>query len=163
MARRAFRSGPCFLAAVLIICVGCRSLDPPGIGRSDESGIRQSLESLNQVCAARDVAGFMALFDDSDAILFIGSDRGEVFAGRDAIAGFMKTLFGLPFVFSFDLSKPVIRRDGAFAWVFVDGAMSHIREDGKTSVMPYRFSIAMRKEAGAWRWTLFHGSVPGSE
>jgi len=57
----------------------------------------------------------MELFDDSDDILFVGSDKGEVFQGRKATADFMQALFNLPFVFSFDLKNTTVRQDGSVA------------------------------------------------
>ena len=109
----------------------------------------------------------MALFEDSDDILFVGSDAKEVFRGRAATSEFMKQLFGLPFTFSFDLANVTIEQNGNAAWAFVDGNMIHTRDKGSTAGkvtrMPYRFSIAMANNEGRWRWQLFHGSVPGAE
>ncbi len=152
--------GSALILAVVAIA-GCASTESADV--FNQPGIRANLESLNAVCATRDVAKFMALFEDNDDILFVGSAPGEVFRGRVAIAGFMTKLFALPFVFSFDMQHVDIQQHGRSAWVFVDGNMLHTRSDGQVSRMPYRFSIAMVKSGGAWRWQLFHGSVPGAE
>ena len=129
--------------------------------------IRSTLESLNAACAKRDIHAFMELFDDSDDILFVGSDKGEVFQGRKATADFMQALFNLPFVFSFDLKNTTVRQYRSVAWVFTDGNMIHSGDRGKSvgkvSTTPYRFSVTMIKKEGRWKWQLFHGSVPGAE
>ncbi len=132
-----------------------------------DAQIRATLSALNSACAARDVDAFLALFDPSDEILFVGSDKGEVFHGREAIRGFMKRLYGLPFVFAFDLEKVTVRQEGDHGWVFVDGNMIRTgdrgKAAGKTGTGPYRFSITMVKRDSGWKWQLFNGSVPGSE
>jgi uncharacterized protein (TIGR02246 family) len=134
---------------------------------TDPDDIRATLVRLNAACAARDLAAFMALFEDGDDILFVGSDAGEVFRGREAVSRFMEKLFGLPFVFSFDLQDVTLRQDGDFAWAFVGGSMIRSGDQGssagKVARSPYRFSISMARREGQWRWQLFHGSVPGSE
>lgn len=51
--------------------------------------------------------------------------------------------------------------------MFVDGNMIRTVDRGanagRVSKRPYRFSIAMVKKAGHWKWELFHGAVPGAE
>lgn len=135
-----------------------------GAGSLDsDDAVAATLNALNSSLAGRDLPAFMALFEDSDDIVLIGSDVGEVFKGRAAVAGFLKQLFALPFLFSFDMPEMTIRRDANMAWVFVDGAMVHAGADGATRRMPYRFAIVMVKRGSAWRWQLFNGAVPGAE
>jgi hypothetical protein len=77
----------------------------------------------------------------------------------------MRGLYELPFVFSFDMEHVVLHHDGDRAWVFVDGNMVRTGDRGnavgKVGRSPYRFSIALARRAGGWRWQMFHGSVPG--
>ncbi|HQU34783.1 MAG TPA: nuclear transport factor 2 family protein [Thermoanaerobaculaceae bacterium] len=151
------------LAIAIIGCAGTRSGRGERTTAADRAEIRSNLASLNTVCAARDLPGFMGLFEDSDDILFVGSDKGEVFQGRTAIARFMAKLFALPFTFSFDMQQVVIKRSGPFAWAYVDGNMVHTGDNGQAKKMPYRFSVAMVRTGGAWKWQLFDGAVPGGE
>ena len=134
---------------------------------NDRDSILATLSTLNAACAARDPNAFIELFEDSDDILFVGSDKGEVFRGRETTRGFMQGLYGLPFVFSFDLADVVLHHDGDQAWVFVDGNMVRTgdrgNEVGKVGRSPYRFSVVMVRRDGGWRWQVFHGSVPGAE
>jgi ketosteroid isomerase-like protein len=150
---------------LLVVCAGSL-LPTPGsalAATADDVAIRAGLDTLNAAMARRDVPAVMALFDDNDDILLVGSDTGEVFHGRSAVAGFIKALCGLPFVFSFEMPDVTTRRTGRSAWVFVDGAMVHSRDNGKVTRSPYRFSVAMVQRGRAWRWQVFHGSVPGAE
>jgi len=147
--------------------MGYAKLSPAPVEAKDAAAIRQTLIDMNTLCAARYARGFMALFDDREDILFVGSDKGEIFRGKDGVKQFTEILFAMPFVFSFDLQNVSISQDGNSAWVFVDGNMIHTGDRGesagKVSKKPYRFSIAMMKKGGLWKWQLFHGAVPGSE
>ena len=133
----------------------------------DAAAIRQTLVDMNTVCAARDVKAFSALFDEGDDVMFVGSDKGEIFHGQGGVLKFTKMLFGASFVFSFDLQDVSISQTGDYAWVFVDGNMVRTvdrgESAGKVLKKPYRFSIAMVKKSGHWKWQLFHGAVPGAE
>lgn len=154
--------------ALLCACATTSPIDQRSIAMSnDREAISATLSALNAACAARDLNAFMALFDDNDDILFVGSDKSEVFRGREATRGFMQVLYGLPFVFSFQLDNVVLHQSDDHAWVFVDGKMVR-RGDrgdavGKVGQSPYRFSIAMVRRGGAWRWQMFNGSVPRGE
>ena len=130
---------------------------------ADRTEILQNLASLNEVCARRDSAAFMAMFDDSDEILFVGSDKGEVFRGRAGVAAFIKILFGMPFTFSFEMPETTVRRQRDFAWAFVDGVMVRTGAAGEVSRNPYRFAVAMVRRGSTWKWQFFNGSVPGGE
>jgi uncharacterized protein (TIGR02246 family) len=129
---------------------------------SDEA-VLQTLTAMNDALARRDLAGFMALFEDGDDILLVGSDADEVFHGREAVGGFLKQLYGLPFTFAFDMPTVTIRRKGHHAWLFADGAMVHKRADGSETRRPYRIALVMKRHDDAWRWQLFSGSVPAAE
>lgn len=130
---------------------------------NSDAAVLATLTTLNDVLARRDLAGFMALFEDNDDILLVGSDAGEVFRGREAVGGFLKALYGLPFTFAFDMPEVTVRRKGGHAWLFADGAMVHKRSDGSESRRPYRIVLMMKRHDDAWRWQVFSGSVPAAE
>lgn len=152
--------------AMTVTTVGYAGRASAPVAAKDEAAIRQTLVDMNTLCAARDAKGFVALFDSRDDVMFVGSDKDEVFRGPDGVKKFTAMLFGAPFVFSFDLKDVSISQDGDFAWVFVDGNMIHTGDRGasvgKNSVKSYRFSVAMVKKSGHWKWQLFHGAVPGA-
>lgn len=165
-------SSPASLLAVAFAVGGCAGTQA---GRMDVSepvrtqdreaapGIVAALHAINDVCARRDVVAFMGLFEDSDSIALIGSDAGEVFKGRAAVAGFIRTLFALPFTFSFEMPDPVIRQRGDVAWAFVDGSMLHHLADGSSRKVPYRITAVMVRQGHVWRWQMFSGSSPRPE
>jgi hypothetical protein len=97
----------------------------------------------------------------------VGSDKGEVFRGQEAIRGFMRKLYDLSFVFSFELNDTTVHQEGEYGWLFVDGTMIRTGDRGKAigkvGKTPYRFSIVMIKRQTGWKWQLFNGSVPGAE
>jgi ketosteroid isomerase-like protein len=168
MSIRLPRSRQRLLLVLGLLLAGCgvASLPAPSVAAAataDDAAIRAGLDTLNAAMARRDVPAVMALFDDTDDILLVGSDTGEVFRGRAAVAGFIQALCGLPFVFSFDLPDVIIRHGGRSAWVFADGAMVHTRDNSQATRVPYRFSLAMVKRGHEWRWQLFHGAIPRGE
>jgi uncharacterized protein (TIGR02246 family) len=162
-------AAPSFAALLLFAAASAAETTPgspaarPAVSIDSDAAVRISLEAVNPILTKRDLAGFMALFENSDDILLVGSDTGEIFSGRASISGFLKQLYALPFTFSFDMTNVTIRRKADNAWAFVDGAMVHTATDGKTTRRPYRFAVVMVKHSNAWRWQLFHGSVPGGE
>lgn len=160
------RAGAAAGTLIAALTLGCAT--PAATPTSqDADAIRSTIVAMNAACAARDLPAFLALFDDDEPVLFVGSDANEVFHGKAATGRFMEVLFELPFTFSFDLENATIRQTGDTAWVFVDGHMIRTGDKGGTAGKVvrdrYRFSIAMARKDGRWRWQLFHGSVPGRE
>lgn len=125
--------------------------------------IKAGLNKLNEVLATKDLKTVMSLYDDSDDIMVIGSDSGEVFIGREQVKEFMKVIISMPFIFSFVLEPATISYDQNFAWVFVDGKMVHTGDDGRTSKFPYRIMAVMVKRDNDWKWKVFSGSIPRGE
>jgi ketosteroid isomerase-like protein len=127
------------------------------------SEIRKCLDRMNEMLATKDLQKVMSIYDDSDDIIVVGSDSGEVFIGRERVKEFMKVIVSMPFVFSFDLDQVVINRNDKIAWVFVDGKMVHTRSDGRVSKVPYRIMAVMVKKSSEWKWKVFSGSIPRGE
>ncbi len=145
---------------------GCTTVAPaptPEEKAREEQAIRATITRMNEALAKRDQPGFLGLFDDSDSIMVVGSDVGEVVKGRKGVQGFIKWIYSQKFTFAFDLKEVTVHQEGDFAWVYVDGAMRHVRPDGTSSQVPYRFALTMVKRGEQWRWQLFHGSIPRGE
>ncbi|HNC23708.1 MAG TPA: nuclear transport factor 2 family protein [Opitutaceae bacterium] len=161
-----FRRGSALVLVLLfgLFAMGCATVAPtPEAKAREEAAVRSTLTRMNEVLAKRDKAGFMALFDDSDEIMIIGSDVGEVCKGRKGVEGFIKWIYSQKFTFAFDLKEVAVHQEGDFAWVYEDGNMLHVRTDGKVTKIPYRFALTMVKRGDQWRWQLFHGSIPRGE
>ena len=136
---------------------------PVTTAADEERAVKASVTALNDAMTRRDLEAAMAVFEDGDGILLVGSDKGELFRGRSRVRGFLKELMGLPFTFSFETPDPVVQVNPGTAWLFADGAMVHTRADGTSRRTPYRFSVSLVRQGKAWKWQLFHGSVPGAE
>jgi ketosteroid isomerase-like protein len=122
--------------------------------------ITAALELWNSSAKSRDMTHFMELFDNSEEILVVGSDSGEVFKGKEQIEGWMKMLFAHR-SFSWEMNRVDVDHNGNTAWVFMDGFMIVTNDKGKTAKFPYRFTGILVKVKNAWKWRLFNGSVPG--
>jgi ketosteroid isomerase-like protein len=163
---------PHLIAFSLMLIVGLSNEGLCGISRngvdptrqaSIEAEIRVALNKMNEMLATKDVRSIMTIYDNSDDILVVGSDSGEVFVGRDRVQSFMKMIASMPFVFSFEMNQVLINSSQNVAWVFVDGNMVHTRSNGKVSKVPYRITAVMVKRDNEWKWKVFSGSIPRGE
>ncbi len=152
-------------ALLVLLLGGCATARPPSTPSSDASRqeIRVALQRWNDATSRGDLDAFMAQLDDGAEVLVVGSDKGEVFSGTKAIAGWLGKMF-VHNRFAWDVDGALVGVDGDSAWVFVDGAMTVRDPAGKLrGKVPYRFSGVLARRGGVWRWRLFHGSVPGKE
>ncbi|MCX6174621.1 MAG: nuclear transport factor 2 family protein [Ignavibacteriales bacterium] len=127
------------------------------------SEIRRCLNRMNEVLATKDLQTVMTVYDNSDDIMVVGSDSGEVFIGRERVQEFMKVIVSMPFVFSFDMDQVIINHSENIAWVFVESKMVHTGSNGKVSKVPYRITAVMIKRGNEWKWKVFSGSIPRGE
>ena len=128
-----------------------------------DSGIRKCLNEMNDALATKDLQKVMSIYDNSDDIVVVGSDSGEIFIGKKRVEVFMKIIVSMPFIFSFDMDKALIQQDNNIAWVFIDTKMVHTKENGKSSMIPYRITGVLVKKGSDWKWRLFSGSIPRGE
>jgi hypothetical protein len=122
--------------------------------------VKTVLDLWNSTAKSRDTTHFMELFDNSNSIMLVGSDSGEVFKGKKQIEGWVKMLFAHR-GFSWEMNRLDIDHNGNTAWVFMDGFMIVTNDKGKTAKFPYRFTGILVKSKSLWKWRLFDGSVPG--
>jgi len=125
--------------------------------------IRKCLNRINEVLATRNLETIMSVFDDTDDIIVVGSDTGEIFIGRERVKYFMQALIDMPFVFSFEMDLVSINAGQNTAWAFVDGKMVHTKNDGTALKIPYRIMAVMVKKDSGWKWKVFSGSIPRGE
>ncbi len=150
---------------LVLLLGGCATARPASTPSPDASRqeIRAALQRWNDATSRGDLDAFMAQFDDGAAVLLVGSDKGEVFSGKKAIAGWLARMF-VKNRFAWDVDGALVGVDGDSAWVFVDGTMTVSDTAGKVrGKVPYRFSGVLARRGDAWTWRLFHGSVPGKE
>ncbi len=144
---------------------GCASTRPaPTETREDaRPAVQAALARWNEAAGRGDLAGMMAQLDDRAEVLLVGSDTGEVFAGRPAIETWLARLFRNA-RFTWKMDRVDVDANGDTAWVFVEGAMSVTDKAGKPrGSTPYRFSGVLVRRDGGWAWRQWHGSIPRAE
>ena len=124
--------------------------------------ITNVLKDWNAAAKSSDLEKSMSLFDDSENILLIGSDSGEVFKGKEQIRGWLSQLYSVA-GFSWEMDRIDIDYNENTAWVFVEGRMVVEFKNGKMKKSPYRFTGIMVKKGNEWKWRLFNGSNPRGE
>ncbi len=137
-----------------------QSASPTASSPTDSQDIRKTLEALNAATTHHDVAASMALFDDSDDIMLVGSDAGEVFKGRQVLSAHLKEIYALPFTLSFEMPAVTVKVEGQTAWIFAEGSEVINEGEGKISRTPYRITLCLVKRGANWKWQIFSGSVP---
>ena len=124
--------------------------------------ITQALKTWNAAAKSADADQCMALFDDSENIMLIGSDKGEINKGKTQVKAWLTQLSGFA-SFSWEMDSINIDSNGKTAWVFVEGTMIVEFKKGGIRRTPYRFTGIMVKKKDAWKWRLFNGSIPRGE
>ena len=122
--------------------------------------INQTLEHFNTAAKNSNTEQLMALFDDSANIMFIGGDSAEIWKGADQIRGHLNSIFPHESV-SLQMNRVDIDYNENTAWVFVDGYIVILTDQGEEFKAPYRFTGILVKKAGTWKFRLFNGSNPG--
>jgi uncharacterized protein (TIGR02246 family) len=120
----------------------------------DEIGA--TLHRLGRMLFDRDTAFADQFAEDG---LLVGSEPGEIAAGREAIRTMVGALFDRPARYIWDWRSIDIRVDGDIGWLFAEGEAVRADRDGRTGV-PYRLSAVLGWDGALWRWRLFHGSEP---
>ncbi len=124
--------------------------------------ITQALSDWNTHAKNGDLEKFMALYDKSANIMMVGSDKGEIFKGKDEIRTWLTALLKHA-GFSWEMNRIDIDGYKKTAWVFIDGFMIVKWDTGQSRKGPYRFTGIMVKKKGVWKWRLFNGSIPKGE
>lgn len=130
---------------------------------AQDPAIIKCLNSMNEALATKDLKKVMAVYDDSENIVVVGSDSAEIFIGKKRVEEFMSSIVGMPFIFSFEMDNPLIQKDKNVAWVFIDSKMVHTGNDGEIAKIPYRVTAILVKRGNEWKWRMFSGSIPRGE
>lgn len=154
-----------FLSVILIVALSSALFNPvnaQSISEKTKGEITEALKLWNTNAEKSKLDSFMSLFDNSDNIMLVGSDKGEIFKGKDQIRGWLTRLVEHA-SFSWDMDRIDIDANGKTAWVFVEGAMIVKWDTGQTRRTPYRFTGILVKKNNSWKWRLFDGSIPAGE
>jgi ketosteroid isomerase-like protein len=147
---------------MILFSVCANSLYAQKSSEKVKSEITKALEIWNSACKNADINQVMSLLDNSDEIMVIGSANGEINKGKEEIKKWVGQIFGFA-GFSWEMNRIDITDNGKTAWVFVDGKMIVNFHKGGKKVTPYRFTGILVKKKGAWKWSMFDGSVPQQE
>ncbi|MEI6575802.1 MAG: nuclear transport factor 2 family protein [Bacteroidota bacterium] len=129
---------------------------------SVKNEISEALKLFNNAAKNANTDEMLSLFDDSENVMFIGSDSAEIWKGKEQIKGHLNSIFSNESV-SLDMNRIDIDFNANTAWVFVDGAIVISLKTGEKIKAPYRFSGVLVKKANLWKWRLFNGSNPGGK
>jgi ketosteroid isomerase-like protein len=124
--------------------------------------ITEALKIWNAAAKNANVDQCLSLFDNSDNIMLVGSDKGEINKGKEQINEWLTKIFGVA-NFCWDMDRIDIDYKDNTAWVFVEGTMIVEFQKGGSKRTPYRFTGIMVKKKGKWKWRLFNGSIPIGE
>jgi ketosteroid isomerase-like protein len=124
--------------------------------------ITEALKLWNNAAKNSDTDQLMSLFDNSENIMLIGSNKGEIWKGKDQIKGHLNSIFPQESV-SWEMTRVDIDGNNNTAWVFVDGSIIISDKKGEPVKAPYRFTGIMVKKDKVWKWRLFDGSIPDEE
>ncbi|MEI8046718.1 MAG: nuclear transport factor 2 family protein [Bacteroidota bacterium] len=150
------------IAFVILFASVTTSLSAQKPSEEDKIAITGALKTWNAAAKSANVDQCMALFDDSENIMLIGSDKGEVKKGKAQIRDWLTKIFGVA-SFSWEMDSINIDSNGKTAWVFVEGSMIVEFHKGGINRTPYRFTGILVKKKGEWKWRLFDGSIPKGE
>lgn len=123
-----------------------------------QSQVRQVLERFNELVSTQDPQ-VLAEFAPGDDFLLIGSESGEVAAGRQALEAFFARIFARKTTFSWEWDRVDVSHAGNIAWFFAEGRviLTTAHEQRKA---PYRISGVLERHGGRWLWRQYHGSEP---
>jgi ketosteroid isomerase-like protein len=152
------------LLTALIICsffsLTSASLIAQGFSDKVKNEISEALNRFNAAAQNASTDQIMSLFDDSENIIFIGSDSGEIWRGSEQIRGHLNSIFPEEHV-NLEMDRIDIDYNNNTAWVFVDGSINISNDKGEKFQAPYRFTAILVKKGSEWKWRMFSGSTPG--
>jgi ketosteroid isomerase-like protein len=121
--------------------------------------ISEALKLWNSACKTGNTTQLMALYDNTENIMLVGSDSAEIWKGKDQIKGHVNEVFAHS-SFYWEMNRIDIDSNGDTAWAVVDGSMNIKTDTGETMKTPYRFTNIYVKRNGSWKLRIFHGSIP---
>jgi hypothetical protein len=150
------------LAFMILFSALCISLSAQKSSEKVKSEITATLKVWNTACKNANTDQALALFDNYENIMVIGSDSGEIYKGDVQIRWWLNAIFKHN-SFTWEMNRIDIDNNGNTAWIFFDGFMIVTNDKGKIRKTPYRFTGILVKKKGEWKWRLFDGSIPKGE
>lgn len=118
---------------------------------ADQDDIMATLEEYASAYCAKDLHRLMAIFVDSEDISLIGTGSDELCAGREAVAGIFERNFRDATAHRFEWLWKDINIHGD-AGVVACTVNIHLEFEGKQLIVPVRWTVALVRQKGAWKW-----------
>jgi ketosteroid isomerase-like protein len=120
--------------------------------------ILEALERFNELVSTKNPQ-VLEEFATGDDVLLIGSDLGEIAAGRQELAVFFDRIFTRDASYSWQFDRINVSYKDDLAWFFADGwvILTTGKEQRKS---PYRVSGVFECKGERWLWRQYHGSEP---
>ncbi len=138
------------------------SLPAQSVSEKVKGEITEALKIWNAAAKSGNVEKCISLFDNTDDVMLVGSDKGEICKGKEQLRAWLSAIFAHA-NFSWEMKTIDIDANGKTAWVFVNGTMIIQWDTGQTKRTPYRFTGIMVRKHNTWKWRLFNGSIPRGE
>lgn len=123
-----------------------------------ENEITAALERLNRLLSEKDPAIVEEFAPGADTIL-IGSEAGEIAAGRAQLEEFFQHILSLPVTLGWEWEEIKVSAAGGVAWFYAAGEVVMRGADGRQSA-PYRMTGVLERIGERWLWRQLHGSEP---
>lgn len=124
---------------------------------TEEEAILATLEEYAEAYCAKDIDRLMVLFGDGDDISLIGTGSDELCAGRTEIKGLFLRNFSEATATSFQWEWKQVTLAGDFAVVAITLTIHLDTQNGSIKV-PVRWTVALARRCGRWRWLHRHAS-----
>lgn len=123
-----------------------------------EAEILATLEEYASAYCVKDTDRLMALFEEGDDISIIGTGADELCAGRAAIRELFERNFAEATAerFEWHWTNVTVRGDTA---VVATTLTIHLELEGEKIQVPIRWTVALCRKAGGWRWLHRHASA----
>lgn len=115
------------------------------------------LDALLQAIDARRLPATLGCFALQADPAVLGSERGELARGQEAVEAFFARIYGSSRPYQFDLPNRVLATHGDVAWMVAEGT---VVEPTGAAAKPYRLTAVFIRIDTGWRIALWSGSEP---
>ena len=124
---------------------------------TDDKAVLDTLEEYANAYCDKHIERLMAVFDDGDDISLIGTGADEFCSGRSEIEAVFLRNFAEATATKFQWHQKHVTVSGGCAVVAITLTIHLETDDGPLSV-PVRWTVALIKRSGRWRWLHRHAS-----
>src|SRR5262249_18747196 len=125
---------------------------------TDEEAVLATLEDYADAYCAKDIMRLMMVFDDGDDISLIGTGADEFCERRSEIEAVFLRSFSEATATRFQWSRKHVKMSGEFAFVTITLTIPVNTHNGPV-LLPVRWTVALSKRSGRWRWLHRHAST----